>query len=44
LLVASSVAVPPQLSPLTAPAAESIVVVPDALQFQLGDVLKLTAH
>jgi hypothetical protein len=44
LLVASSVAVPPQLSPLTVPAAESIVVVPDALQFQVGEVLKLLAH
>src|SRR5438477_9053096 len=44
LFVESSVADPPQLSPETVPAAESMVVVPAALQFQTGDVLKFAAH
>jgi hypothetical protein len=33
-----------QLVVVMLPALESMVVVPDALQFQLGDVLKLVFH
>ena len=40
----SSVAVPPHVSPVTAPVVELTVVVPAAVQFQVGADAKLDAN